>query len=115
MNHNNGDIITNLSTFDPFADTEEAAGGPAEQQIHLRIQQRNGRKCITSIQGLSESLDLKGILRTFKKKFSCNGSISNDNEYGKVIQMSGDQRENSKQWLVKEGLVNEKDVVIHGF
>lgn len=115
MNHLHGDVITNLTTFDPFADIEQASGGNTHQQIHLRIQQRNGRKCITTVQGLSESLDLKGILKTFKKSFSCNGSISTDQEYGKVIQMSGDQRENVQQWLIKEGIVSPKEIVLHGF
>ena len=30
--------------------------------IHIRIQQRNGRKTLTSVQGLSEQYDLKYVL-----------------------------------------------------
>ena len=30
--------------------------------IHIRIQQRNGRKTLTSVQGLSEQYDLKLVL-----------------------------------------------------
>ena len=44
--------------------------------IHIRIQQRNGRKTLTSVQGLSEQYDLKlvfdypieSINRTFFQK-----------------------------------------------
>ena len=111
----NEQFITNLNTFDPFADAVEESEGQSTQQIHLRIQQRNGRKSITTVQGLSESLDLKSILRTFKKSFSCNGSISKNDEYGKIIQMSGDQRDNVKKWIIKQSIASEKEVIVHGF
>ena len=35
--------------------------------VHIRVQQRNGRKCITTVTGLAEDLDQKRILRYFKK------------------------------------------------
>ena len=31
--------------------------------IHIRVQQRNGRKCLTLIHGLANDLDLKKIIR----------------------------------------------------
>ena len=36
--------------------------------VHIRVQQRNGRKCITTVQGLNQELDLKKILKTLKKQ-----------------------------------------------
>jgi translation initiation factor 1 (eIF-1/SUI1) len=33
----------------------------------VRIQQRNGRKCITTIQGLDADLDLGRIMKNMKK------------------------------------------------
>jgi translation initiation factor SUI1 len=33
----------------------------------IRVQQRNGRKTLTTIQGLPEELDQKRILKAFKK------------------------------------------------
>lgn len=53
---------------DPFADA--AKGGENDVQdglVHIRIQQRNGRKTLTTIQGLSSEYDLKKILRACKK------------------------------------------------
>lgn len=58
--------IQNLSSYDPFADTgEEQFNGSAdagneaakqakaqERYVHIRIQQRNGRKTLTTLQGL---------------------------------------------------------------
>lgn len=35
------------------------------------MQQRSGRKCITTVQGLADDLDLKRILKAFKKNFRC--------------------------------------------
>lgn len=91
----------------------------SRKKIHIRVQQRNGRKCITSIQGLDEDLDLKRICKAMRKVFNCNGNIAEDEEYGEVIQLQGDQRSNSKEWLVAQEIVPEhqaKDrIVLHGF
>ena len=45
-----------------------------EDLVHIRVQQRNGRKCITTVQGLNQDLDLKKILKALKKQECCNGS-----------------------------------------
>lgn len=67
---------------DPFA--EAADVGSQEDYIHIRIQQRNGRKTLTTLQGLPKSAwdtpfdrpsanilspvyDAKKLLKTFKK------------------------------------------------
>ena len=75
--------------FDAFADAEEDTGD--NTKVHVRVQQRNGRKCITTIQGLADDLDIKRICKAFKKNFSCNGAVTKDEEMGEVIQLSGDQ------------------------
>lgn len=41
----------------------------SQNYIHLRIQQRNGRKTLTTIQGLPDELDQKKLLKAFKKVF----------------------------------------------
>lgn len=55
----------NFNTFDAFED----AGGDknAEEKVHVRVQQRNGRKCITTVAGLADDLDIKRICKAFKK------------------------------------------------
>ncbi|CRK37206.1 hypothetical protein BN1708_016578, partial [Verticillium longisporum] len=73
--------IENLKTIDPFADADEgdtndaAATKQSQSYIHIRIQQRNGRKTLTTIQGLPRRFDQKKILKVIKKKFACNGTI----------------------------------------
>lgn len=107
--------IQNLDTYDPFAD---AAGGKDDVQealVHIRIQQRNGRKTLTTVQGLSAEYDLKKIVRACKKEFACNGTVVEHAEYGEVLQLQGDQRENICQFLTKGGLVNPQQIKVHGF
>lgn len=35
--------------------------------LWCRVQQRNGRKCLTTVQGLPEAFDYKKILKALKK------------------------------------------------
>ena len=83
-------------------------------KVHLRIQQRSGRKCITIIQGLASDLDSEKIAKFLKKTFQCNGSITNDPEYGEIIQLSGDQRANVRQFFLEQEICHEDQIVIHG-
>ena len=140
---------TDLTIIDPFAEADEDTGETKQSQnyIHIRIQrkshpipclkgyhgtmltlcplERNGRKTLTTVQGLPKKFDQKKILKVIKKKFgksplqlvkltmvltithiACNGTIVNDTEMGEVIQLQGDQRKDVQEFLVdkKEGL-----------
>lgn len=55
--------------IDPFADANQGANQGADDDVlvHIRIQQRNGRKTLTTVQGLSAEYDLKKIVRACKK------------------------------------------------
>ncbi|KAG5664333.1 hypothetical protein KAF25_008067 [Fusarium avenaceum] len=112
--------IENLKTYDPFAEADEDTGETKQTQnyIHIRIQQRNGRKTLTTVQGLPKKFDQKKILKVIKKKFACNGTIVNDSEMGEVIQLQGDQRKDVQEFLIdkKEGLeLDAKTIKVHGF
>lgn len=53
---------------DPFADAIKGADDDVQDGlVHIRIQQRNGRKTLTTVQGLSSEYDLKKIVRACKK------------------------------------------------
>lgn len=86
-----------------------------EDKVHVRIQQRSGRKCITTVAGLADDLDIKRICKAFKKNFSCNGAVQKDEEAGEVIQLSGDQRTNVKSFLVDQEICLGDSIVLHGF
>ncbi|XP_059620285.1 eukaryotic translation initiation factor eIF1 [Phlebotomus argentipes] len=108
--------IQNLNTFDPFADAIKGADENVQDGlVHIRIQQRNGRKTLTTVQGLSSDYDLKKIVRTCKKEFACNGTVIEHPEYGEVLQLQGDQRENICRWLTKSGLAKAEQLKVHGF
>lgn len=93
-------------------------GGPevgVHGHVHIRIQQRNGRKTLTTVQGISEEFDKKKLVRAFKKEFACNGTVVEHPEYGEVIQLQGDQRNNVCQFLTKIGIVKDEQLKLHGF
>ena len=55
-------------TLDPFADAIKADDQCVQDGlIHIRIQQRNGRKTLTTVQGIAENYDKKKIVKACKK------------------------------------------------
>jgi translation initiation factor 1 len=101
------DIPKNV--LDPFTEPTSLT-----QKIHLRIQQRNGKKCITTISGLPADLDQKRVCKHMRKTFCCNGSLDEDEEHGKIIQLQGDQRANVKEWLLNNEITRADTIVVHG-
>ena len=83
-----------------------------ENIIHIRVNQRNARKVITTIQG-ELNIDNKKFISKCKKKFACNGSIVNDKEYGEVLQFQGDQRNKLYEYLVELNIIDANNIKIH--
>ncbi|PAA81779.1 hypothetical protein BOX15_Mlig023505g1 [Macrostomum lignano] len=104
--------IQNLQRYDPFADEGNASN---ESDIHIRIQQRNGKKTLTTVQGIDEKYDKRKILKYCKKEFACNGTVVSREEYGEVIQMQGDQRERIADWLIRNKIADKEKIKVHGF
>ncbi|EAN31494.1 Eukaryotic translation initiation factor eIF1 [Theileria parva strain Muguga] len=96
---------------DPFNQTN--TDGPIKL-VHIRNHQRNGRKSVTTVQGLEESLDLKKMVRALKKEFSCNGTVIMHEEHGSIIQLQGDKRQDVVKFLERENLVTPDQIRIHG-
>ena len=97
--------------------------------------ERNGRKTLTTVQGIPAKFDHKKILKVIKKEFgmsarlgdgqpdanrhaACNGTIISDTEskgMGEVIQLQGDHRIKIKDFLVdaETGLsIDEKNIKV---
>jgi len=131
-----------FDTSDPFGDRDgagtpslEASVGKQSDKIHIRLQQRTGRKTVTTVQGLPDKYDPKKLLKAMKKEFGCNGHVvesadSSDedspapgkgsgSEFGKVLQFQGDQRIKVRDWLMAFGILSSKEakdkIVIHGY
>ena len=106
----------NLDRNDPFADVNEEKDGSVQtEDIHIRIQQRNGRKTLTTVQGISDAYDLKKLIRYVKKQFHCNGTIVDHSEYGQVIQLQGDTRDQMKNFLLEIKIARSDQIKVHGF
>jgi translation initiation factor 1 len=110
-----------LSPFDPFADADEDVGrgggvaAPKDDVVHLRVQQRNGKKTLTTVQGLSAAYNYARILRDLKRELCCSGVVVEDEELGSVIQLQGDHRKAVAAFLVKAGMATKANVKVHGF
>ena len=104
------------SNDDPFKDDDPSTIVTSEPalDIHIRIQQRNSRKCITIVQGLPKKLNMKKVLQYFKRNFCCNGSIVEDETAGKVLQLQGDQRKVIHDFLIEQKICTKDQVKIHG-
>jgi translation initiation factor 1 len=109
--------IENLKSFDPFAEEaldDEGAAAPASEIVDIRVQQRNGRKKLTTVAGLPQEIDFKRLLKAFKKSFCCNGTVVKDESLGKIIQVQGDQRRNIFTFITNEGIAKKENVKVHG-
>lgn len=100
-----------MKSFDAFGLEEREV----VQYVHVRIQQRNGRKTLTTVQGVPEEYDLKRILKVLKKDFACNGNIVRDEEMGEVIQLQGDQRSKVCEFMVCTLGMGRGRIKVHGF
>lgn len=101
---------------DPFKDVDPNPVDATEptSNVDIRIQQRNSRKFITIVQGLPPKLNMKKVLTYFKKNFSCNGSIVEDETAGKVLQLQGDHRKDVQNFLIEQKICAKEQVKIHG-
>eukprot|EP00397_Hematodinium_sp_SG-2012_P024359 GEMP01025368.1.p2 GENE.GEMP01025368.1~~GEMP01025368.1.p2 ORF type:complete len:107 (-),score=30.11 GEMP01025368.1:1993-2313(-) len=91
---------------------EEETG--ASNYIHIRNQQRNGRKSITTIQGLPDKFNYKKILKAFKKNLNCSGAIVENEEHGFIIQLQGDWRLQVAEFFLHEGIADKTQLKVHG-
>lgn len=90
-----------------------------KQKLHIRVQQRNGKKSITTVEGFDDDLDVKRICKAMRKVFSCNGNVVEDKEKGMdILQLQGDQRDNVKEWVLAQQIISKSEadrIVVHGF
>lgn len=103
-----------LRGLDPCLAVKKKEFKKLKHLCHIRLQQRNGRKSLTIIQGLSEKLDVEKITKFLKKEFCCNGCILLDGNLGKIIQLQGDQRENVIKFFLEQEILSKKVVKMHG-
>jgi translation initiation factor 1 len=81
--------------------------------VHIRVQQRTTRKSYTIVEDMPEDIDLKKVVKAFRKILSCGGEVKN-NKGKRVILLQGDQRDHVRDFLLEEGIVRADEIKIHG-
>ena len=109
------DSLQNLQTRDAFDEVNKAEGMGTGNKVHIRMQMRNRRKCILTIQGLDDDLDLKKICKALRKNLQCNGAVVKDKEYGDIIQLQGDHRSVVQEFLIDQEIITKDQLIVHGF
>merc|ERR1712216_1029958 len=89
----------------PKKEKKETADSVQENYIHIRVQQRNGRKSLTTVQGLNPKIN---------KKFNCNGCIVEDPDHGDIVQLQGDQRKQIATFLLEAKISKKALIKVHG-
>ncbi|ORC88722.1 translation factor SUI1 [Trypanosoma theileri] len=82
-------------------------------KVHIRVQQRKGKKFVTSVQGLNQALNFRRINREFQRRWGCNGTVIETPEAGIVIQLQGNWSEEIRQFLLAENMATEQNLEIH--
>lgn len=80
--------------------------------IHIRCQQVNKRKSVTTIEGFDDDIDVKKICKAMRKLFACNGSVQETENNLDVILLQGDQRHNTRDFLNRINIAD--DIIVHG-
>lgn len=103
-----------LSNFENFDDEAK------HFVVHITIKQRTKTKFITYIADFPKIYDLNKILKYIKKIYKCGGSILKQrdeikNTVNEVIQLSGDQRDNVREFFIKYNVLDKDNIIVHGF
>ncbi|OAO15218.1 translation initiation factor sui1-like protein [Blastocystis sp. ATCC 50177/Nand II] len=101
--------LMNMGSTDAFDNEITTQQVTTNEKVHILSDGRG------EMQGLATDLNLKLILKTWKRSFTCNGAIVDDEEHGKIIQLQGDQRTNVRDFLVNEEINRKEDIIVHGF
>lgn len=86
-------------------------GGDFEQSIplgsvRLRLQHKTSRKSLTCVEGLPQHIDLRVMLKSFRKAFYCNGYLVKDEDTGmQSMVLTGDQRSEVMKYLKDHDIV----------
>lgn len=134
-------MSSKLKDFNPLAlsDTDLIIGTRLEDDdvayptIHIRIVQRKGSskggKHITTVEGIPSEFDHSRLLSAMKKEFNCNGALRREELHEHpdcmcervskgiqtVLQLTGDQREKIRDFLLHEEITIPRYITIHGY
>lgn len=84
--------------------------------VHIRNQQRRGKKSITLVEGLPLQ-NMKDLLRKLKKKLNTNGTIlskKGPKDTISVLQVQGDFRYQIQEYFINEKITDKELIIVHG-
>lgn len=103
--------MASIGKDDIFGNTGEE--DVTKQYIHIRNQQRNGKKSYTTVSGIPSIFNYKKILKYLKTHLNCNGTLVEDENFGTVLQLQGDKRKDLAAFLYTEGIAEKDQIKNH--
>lgn len=83
--------------------------------LDISIKQRTQRKCYTLVHHIAEDIDLNLVVKAWKAKFNCAGSVKKEKDtLDEYIELFGDHREEVKEFLIYEGIGFKDNIIVHG-
>ena len=87
-----------------------------DKNVDIYLKQRNGRKYITTIHGLTDDKNkLKVYAKDLRKLLSCSCSLDKHDETDEtILKLSGKNTEKICSYLIENLEVKKENIVIHG-
>lgn len=105
----------NNTKCDAIFDEVEDGVERVEQDVHIWIRQRSGRKHITEVEGLASDLNLKKIMKCWRKEFHCSVAKIRNKKGNKVLRLQGDKRDLILKFLLDEKIISKDKIKTHGY
>jgi translation initiation factor 1 len=74
-----------------------------EQKVRVSSIKKRFGKTVTLIEGISNDVDIKNVVKELKTKLACGGTMKDG-----IIELQGDHRKKIRDILVKIGFPGEK-------
>lgn len=98
-----------------FDEVDGNENGVVQEDVHIWLRQRTGRKYITEVEGLAPDLDLKKIMKYWRHEFSTSVAKTKNKDGKKIIRLQGDKRDLIFNFLINENIIDKNKIKIHGF
>lgn len=86
-----------------------------DNNIDIKVSQRNGRKCITTIHGLHfDKVILKNYAKDLRKLLGCSCSIDKDEQDEVYLKLSGKDTTKICQYLIEKLDIKKENIIVHG-
>ena len=106
--------MNNEFIFDPTIELVNSIS-TTNNKVHIRIKQRNRKKFITTVEKLTDNLNLQSIAQKMAKTLGCNATVKNNDDNEKYIELFGDQRNAVKKILIDDYGVSDINIIVHGY